>query len=71
MTEDQLRALVREIVARTLAEGPKTASFEPMWKAHASHLRLPVLTGQQGDGPCLIEPGVPCTHCGYCQSMGH
>jgi hypothetical protein len=23
------------------------------------------------DGPCLIEPGVPCNHCGYCQTHGH
>ena len=22
------------------------------------------------DGPCLIEPTVPCNHCGYCQSHG-
>jgi hypothetical protein len=23
------------------------------------------------DGACLIEPTVRCTHCGFCQSLGH
>ena len=72
MTENQLRALVRDIVARHV--NPDRAPVlcpDTGWKSHASHLRLPVLTGQQGDGPCVIEPAVPCNHCGYCQSFGH
>ena len=35
---------------------------------HASHHRYAL---PEADGPCLIEPAVPCNHCGYCQSHGH
>lgn len=38
--------------------------------AHASHLRLPLVSGDE-EGACLIEPSVRCNHCGYCLSMGH
>jgi hypothetical protein len=73
MTEDQLRALVREALARHLGQAAPAvvSSGEPSWKTHASHYRLPVLVGAEGDGPCLIEPAVTCTHCAYCQSLGH
>jgi hypothetical protein len=30
-----------------------------------------VSTGADADGPCMIEPAVACTHCGYCKSYGH
>ena len=39
--------------------------------AHASHLRLPLVRGGDGDGACIIEPAVRCNHCGYCLSLGH
>jgi hypothetical protein len=72
MTEEQLRALVRDAVARHLAHsGAATPAAEPSWKTHASHVRLAVFSGGDTDGPCLIEPRVPCNHCGYCQSFGH
>lgn len=35
---------------------------------HPSHHRYALA---ETDGPCVIEPAVPCTHCGYCQSHGH
>jgi len=38
---------------------------------HASHGKFLLMTGGDAEGRCLIEPSVPCTHCGYCQSMGH
>ena len=38
---------------------------------HASHFLFMVPTGSDADGPCVIEPAVPCTHCGYCRSYGH
>lgn len=70
MNEDQLRALVREAVARHLG-GPPPSSGEAMparFVTHASHARylLP-----ESDGPCLIEPAVRCNRCGYCESHGH
>jgi len=74
MTEEELRALVRETVERHLGRGairPKTPVVRPS-RPHASHLVLPVEAGEAiGEGLCLIEPTVRCNHCGYCQSYGH
>ena len=74
MNEDQLRALVRETVARHLEGAP--GHFQPMvsaeqpltFSSHASHFRYSL---PDSGGPCLIEPTVQCNHCGYCQSHGH
>jgi hypothetical protein len=83
MTDDQLRALVRDAVARHLGlmpSGPAAAPATPAAHAavtltmHPSHYRYAALQrGSEGDasGPCLIEPAVICNHCGYCQSHGH
>jgi hypothetical protein len=70
LTDDELRALVRQSVAQVLGR-PQTDAVgagAPVFADHPSHFRhaLP-----DSDGPCLIEPSVPCTHCGYCQSHGH
>jgi hypothetical protein len=45
-------------------------THESGWTSHASHLRLPLVSGDE-DGACLIEPSVRCNHCGYCLSLGH
>jgi len=71
--EDELRAMVRESIARVLASGAAGFSGPQQVLAgaphgHASHHRYVL---QESDGPCLIEPTVPCNHCGYCQSHGH
>jgi len=74
MTEEELRALVRESVERHLRRGPTmtAASGVLAGATHVSHLMLPVEAGDAiGDGICLIEPTVCCNHCGYCQSLGH
>ncbi|MBI1876060.1 MAG: hypothetical protein HYZ58_13865 [Acidobacteria bacterium] len=79
MTDDDLRALVREAVARHLGgAGTKRAGTKPQIEPaiplpshHASHGLLPVHGGSALDGRCLIEPAVMCSHCGYCQSYGH
>jgi len=70
LDEDALRALVRESVARHLARGealPRDAGAQPL-PVHASHSRYRLA---KTDGPCLIEPSVPCNGCGYCESHGH
>jgi hypothetical protein len=76
MTEDQLRELIRDTVARHLAEdrrsgrapSPAEAPTRPS-VAHASHyIHLTVINA--GDA-CVIEPGVTCNHCGYCKSHGY
>ena len=76
MNEQELREMVRESIARRLASGqtatvrPAATMHEGGWGSHASHLRLPLVSGDE-DGACLIEPSVRCNHCGYCLSLGH
>jgi hypothetical protein len=65
-----LRAIVREAVARHLGgsdAGGREERQVPL-ALHSSHFRY---TLPERGGPCLIEPGVGCNHCGYCQSHGH
>ncbi len=79
MTEDELRALVRDAIARhsrSEPQGPEMGAGifvapAETWRAHASHAQLPLARGGDGDGACLIEPTVRCNHCGYCLSFGH
>jgi hypothetical protein len=67
--EEVLRALVREALARRLGEAEGSPAPQPPGvAAQASHFRYAL---PESDGPCLIEPAVRCTHCGYCQSHGH
>jgi hypothetical protein len=70
MNEDALRALVRESVARHLRDAPSGEApvHHLTFNAHASHYRYAL---PESDGPCLIEPGVRCNRCGYCESHGH
>lgn len=80
MTDNELRQIVRESIARHLGtastgSGRATISSEPraaaVFRVHASHTLLPLARGGDGDGVCLIEPTVRCNHCGYCLSYGH
>jgi hypothetical protein len=73
MNEEALRALVRDTIARfNAAEESSPAPSGPgqplPLARHVSHYRYSL---PETDGPCLIEPSVHCTHCGYCQSHGH
>jgi hypothetical protein len=80
MTDDELRALVRQAVQRHLGTRASEAAprampiltepaGDPGWRHHASHVQYLTLVNI-GDA-CLIEPGVECNHCGYCKSHGH
>ena len=76
MTEDDLRALVRDAVSRHLgatdgtAQGPAGSPGVPAPGVHPSFGRY-LLPREAGDGSqCLIEPSVKCNHCGYCLSHG-
>jgi hypothetical protein len=78
MTDQELRALIRDSIARHLpaagvAQGARpSAGADPRQPGtHASHGRLSLVRGGDDDGQCLIEPSVRCNHCGYCQSFGH
>jgi hypothetical protein len=76
MTEQELRALIRESIARHLGDDSsrvRAHAPEPdvAFREHASHGLLPLARGGDCDGACLIEPSVRCNHCGYCLSYGH
>jgi len=72
MNEDALRAIVRETIARLESRPAHGASPDPSalidMSNHPSRYQYNLTPS---DGPCLIEPGVPCNHCGYCLSHGH
>ena len=71
MNEEELRAMVRDAIARLeRAPAGPPAPFAGV-REHASHMLLPLARGGDGDGACLIEPAVRCNHCGYCLSFGH
>jgi hypothetical protein len=70
--EDALRALVRDVIGRIesgsgrqpVSDAPRLIHPSP----HPSHYQYAL---PPSDGPCFIEPGVRCNHCGYCQTHGH
>jgi hypothetical protein len=70
MTEQELRELVRSVIAqRAAGVAPDPAAIPlPSVRQHASHALFVIPA--QGDA-CVIEPGVACNHCGYCKSYGH
>ena len=73
MTEQELRVLVRDAIARSQAGRvvPRAPGLAGLPSRHMSHAMFAVPDGADADGPCIIEPAVGCTHCGYCRSMGH
>jgi len=69
LNEDALRALVRDVIARVEARADETSvSGVIRLSPHPSTYQY---TLPPSDGPCFIEPGVQCNHCGYCQVHGH
>ena len=77
MTEQELRAIVRDAIAGhgrlATSGGGEAAALPPLMTPgrHPSHGLFSVPAGADTEGPCLIEPTVPCNHCGYCKSYGH
>ena len=72
VSEQELRALVRDAIARHTGRpaSSEAQSAEPKGAMHMSHGRFLQLVPSE-DGQCVIEPAVRCNHCGYCQSYGH
>ena len=71
MNEELIRTLVRDALAKHASSGAPdpNAPLQPLpFAAHHSHYRYSL---PPSGGPCLIEPGVQCNHCGYCESHGH
>ncbi len=80
MTEQELRSLVRDAIARHVGATPGAsvhgAPVHParLHRAPAhdfSHGLFVLPAGFDSEGPCIIEPSVTCNHCGYCKSYGH
>jgi hypothetical protein len=71
MNEPELRALVREVIARTVQQEQPGRRLDVSHQRHASHAMFMLPVGTDNDGPCIIEPAVTCNHCGYCKSYGH
>lgn len=74
MNEDALRALIRDAIARAGARsaGGASGSGDASQLLHMSqHPSSYQYALPPSDGPCIIEPGVACNHCGYCQTHGH
>jgi hypothetical protein len=74
MTEEEIRTIVRETIAQYVGGTPVarqrdgSAGAMPVSPRHSSHVQFSL---PSGEGACLIEPAVVCTHCGYCTSYGH
>jgi hypothetical protein len=78
VTDEELRTVVRDAIARHAASRMETAPAGrraptpvAVVRQHASHALFAVPAGADTDGPCVIEPAVACNHCGYCKSYGH
>ena len=86
MTDAELRAIVRDAVARHLGSPspePTTRARPSIQPRPNSQPAYPAGPFQQhashqlyislvnADGSCVIEPSVACDHCGYCKSHGH
>lgn len=76
MTEQELRAIVRDAIARHGAVRQATPGQGPMTsvaalRQHPSHALFVLPAGADAEGPCIIEPAVACNHCGYCKAYGH
>jgi hypothetical protein len=71
MTDQELRALVQQVMNQHLpaAHAALPPVVSPAVSDHVSHLML--VLSDRSDGPCVIEPSVGCTDCGYCKSLGH
>jgi hypothetical protein len=70
MTDDEIRAVVRQVLAARGLAPPPGAAPAPAGP-HPSHVRLQMVVATEPGSPCLIEPAVACNRCGYCLSMGH
>ena len=71
MNEDALRAIIRDTIARVSARESGSPADAPQLLHMAAHPSAYQYALPPSDGPCIIEPGVACNHCGYCQTHGH
>jgi hypothetical protein len=74
MTDDEIRQLVRSAIARHLGStvGTPAPTLSPSSgkPVPLAFVRYPIARPAD-DVMCIIEPGVRCNHCGYCECHGH
>jgi hypothetical protein len=72
VTEDELRALVRQAIQRhvSLPADPGPRTHDPGAPRSLSFSQY-ALQRAPDDTMCLIEPAVACNHCGFCKCHGH
>lgn len=74
MTDDELRAVIRQMIQKHVAAAP---AAEPSAPAATVVPVVSIAFGQYhlerpaSDSSCLIEPAVACNHCGFCKCHGH
>lgn len=68
MTDDEIRSVVREVLAARGLQPRERAAILPL---HTSHARLSMVVPTAPGSPCVIEPAVGCNQCGYCVSLGY
>jgi hypothetical protein len=71
MNDEALRALVRDAIARVSSRASDPPVSDAPALLHVMHPSAYQYALPPSDGPCIIEPGVQCNHCGYCQTHGH
>jgi hypothetical protein len=79
MNDAELRALIRDAVARRLGHTrpgaarpvlpPARTAAPTSGGGHPSQV-IYLSLANAGEA-CLIEPGVTCNHCGYCKTHGY
>lgn len=74
MNEQAVRALIRDAIARHMGQAAPTQPHTTHATniTHATHSSHVLYAGLMNvSDACVIEPAVPCDHCGYCKSHGH
>lgn len=52
-------------------DSPAPGGGPPGAPGHPSQVIIQIIGVEVNEASCVIEPAVPCTHCGYCRSYGH
>ena len=71
MPESHLRMIVCEIIDRHIGRDSKFVQAQALSAYAGLSFTRFYLNSSEDEAPCLIEPSVHCTKCGYCVSYGH
>ena len=71
MPMSQLRMVIREVIDRHIGRDSKFVQAQAVSADTGLSFTRFHLNSGGDEAPCLIEPSVQCTQCGYCISYGH